>query len=107
MYQAESPRWMPLKPCGNRLYRGHMSVPIAIDKAETKDAPVESAIAEFFFRGDLACRIGTRWIGRVILAAWMRCTRIVDESGACHDEASLGSVRLNRGDQVFSAIEIG
>jgi hypothetical protein len=36
----------------------------------------------------------------------MGCVRIVDQSGACHDEASLWSVCFRSGDQVFYAIEI-
>ena len=80
-------------------------VPIAVDKAETEDTPVESAIAEFVLRGDLACRIRELGIGRVIFEAGMGCVRIVDQSGACHDEASLWSVCFRSGDQVFCAIE--
>jgi hypothetical protein len=37
----------------------------------------------------------------------MGCVRIVDQSGACHDEASLWSVGFRCGDQVFRAIKIG
>ena len=37
----------------------------------------------------------------------MRCVRIVDQSVACYDEASLWSVGFRSGDQVFRAIEIG
>ena len=36
----------------------------------------------------------------------MGCVRIVDQSGACHDEANLWSVCFRSGDQVFRAIEI-
>ena len=84
-----------------------MSVLIAVDKAETEDAPVESAIAEFVLRGDLACRIRELGIGRVIFQAGLGCIRIVNQSGACHDEASLWSVAFRSGDQVFRAIQIG
>jgi hypothetical protein len=36
----------------------------------------------------------------------MGCVRIVDQSGARHDEANLWSVCFRSGDQVFRAIEI-
>ena len=55
--EAESLRRVPLEPRDDRRYRGQMSVPIAIDKAETQDTPVESALAEFVLRGNLVCRI--------------------------------------------------
>ena len=45
--------------------------------------------------------------GRVVFEAGMGCVRIVDQSGACHDEASLWGVGFRSGDQVFRAIEIG
>jgi hypothetical protein len=84
-----------------------MSIPITVDKAETEDTPVESAIAEFVLCGDLACRIRELGIGLVIFEAGMGRIRIVNQSGACHDEASLWSVVFRSGDQVFRAIEIG
>src|ERR1700723_3755023 len=84
-----------------------MSVPIAVDKGETENAPIESAIAKLVLRSDLACGIRELRIGRVIFEAGMGCVGIVDQSGACHDEASLWGVCFRSGDQVFCAIEIG
>lgn len=83
-----------------------MSVPIAIDKGQTENAPGQSAVAELVLRSDLACRIGELGIGRIIFAAGMGCVRIVNQSGACHDEANLWSVCFRSGDQVFRPIEI-
>jgi hypothetical protein len=104
--EAERPRRVPLEPRGQPGYGCQMSVPIAVDKAETENAPIESAIAKFVLRSDLACGIRELRIGRVILEAGMGCVRIVDQSGACHDEANLWSVCFRSGDQVFCAIEI-
>jgi len=59
-----------------------MSVSIAVDKGETENAPIESAIAKFVLRSDLACGIRDLRIGRVIFEAGMGCVRIVDQSGA-------------------------
>ena len=100
--KAESLRGVPLKPRADRRYRGQMSVPIAVDKAETEDAPVESAIAEFVLRGDLACGIRELGISRVIFEAGMGCVRIVDQSGACHDEARLVQRALSQRRSGFS-----
>jgi hypothetical protein len=36
----------------------------------------------------------------------MGCACVVDQSGACHDEAHLWSVRFRSGDQVLCAIQI-
>src|SRR6202041_4172311 len=83
-----------------------MSVSIAVDKGETENAPIESAIAKLVLRSDLACGIRELRIGRVIFEAGMGCVGIVDQSGACHDEASLWGVCFRSGDQVFCAIEI-
>jgi hypothetical protein len=55
-----------------------MSIPIAVDKGKTEDAPVESAIAEFVLRGDLACGIRELRIGRVTFEAGMGCVRLLD-----------------------------
>jgi hypothetical protein len=49
-----------------------MSVPIAIDKGETENAPVDSAVAKLVLRGDLACGIREPGIGCVIFEAGMR-----------------------------------
>ena len=83
-----------------------MSVPIAVDKGETENAPVEFAIAEFVLRRDFACRIRELRIGRVIFESGAEGVRILDQSGACHDEACLWSVCNRRSDQVFRAVEV-
>src|SRR5664279_4387315 len=83
-----------------------MSVPIAVDKGETENAPVEFAIAEFVLRCDFACRIRELRIGRVIFESGAEGVRILDQSVACHDEACLWRVCNRRSDQVFRAVEV-
>ena len=53
MTEAERPRRVPLEPREHRRCRRQVSVPIAIDKGETENAPVEPAVAELVLGGDL------------------------------------------------------
>jgi hypothetical protein len=76
--EAERLRRVPLEPRDHLRYGRQMSVPIAVDKGETENAPVESAIAKFVLRGDLACGIRELRIGRVIFEAGMGCVRIIE-----------------------------
>jgi hypothetical protein len=104
--EAESPRRVPLEPRDHLRYRGQMSVPVAVDEGETENTPVESAAAKFVLCGDLTCGIRELRMGRVIFQTGTGCVRVVDQSGACHDEANLWGLHLRSGDQVFCAIPI-
>jgi hypothetical protein len=106
MNQAERLCRVALEPPNERWHRSQMSIPVPIDKTDTKSAPVQSAIAKLALRGNLARRIRKRRMGCVLLMPGMVRARIIYQSGACHYEASLRSVCLRRRNQVLRSIEV-
>jgi hypothetical protein len=96
MNQAERLCRVPLEPCNERWHRRQMSIPIPVDKTETKNAPVQSATARLALRSNLARRIRKRRMSRVLFKPRMVRIRIGDRNVGNKQQSSWGPFSCRR-----------